>query len=113
MKSPTHFVIAFALFPLLSAFALADSDFVLLEAQRTKGTGSFNQDQCWVTASDGNTVYRAYVSNGAFQGCPVTEMNAHVRGAVKDRYLMLMLPAKGIKMKQATYVITSVAAAPH
>jgi hypothetical protein len=73
-----------------------------------------NGKVCWVTASDGNTVYTGYQQKYAFGfvGCPVIEMNSHVRGGVdrKQKYLMLLLP-HGNKTKQETYTITDMQAA--
>ena len=91
----------------------SQKEFVIVSASiRVDPTN--NNKTCWISASDGNTVYAGYVQKYGFGfvSCPALEMNSRVQGGVSknQRYLFLLLP-HGKKTKQETYTITDMQAA--
>ena len=92
--------------------ALKDMKILSMSTRTNPAKG--NENVCWVTVSDGETVYTAYQEKYAFGmvSCPTMKVGTVVQGGVSknQKHLMLMLP-HGDKTKQQNYVVTDMQAA--
>jgi hypothetical protein len=69
---------------------------------------------CWISVSDGNTLYTGYVEKYGFGyvTCPAPEMNSRVQGGVgKNQKYFFLLLRHGNQTKKETYTITDMHAA--